>query len=165
MQDITQNFIAKSRSLLREGYQMKIERCLSELSDEEIWWRTHEEGNSVGNLILHICGNARQWIVSAIGGAESHRVRQAEFDARGGVSREELLDQLRGTLAEVDEVLSRLGEAQMLERRRIQDYDVTALEAIYHVVEHFAMHAGQIILLTKMLKRTDLKFYAHLSRK
>ncbi len=138
MQDITQNFIAKSRSLLSEGYQMKIERCLSELSDEEIWWRTHEDGNSVGNLILHMCG---------------------------GVSREELLDQLRSTLAEVDEVLSRLNESQMLERRRIQDYDVTVLEAIYHVVEHFAMHAGQIILLTKMLKRTDLKFYEHLSRK
>lgn len=162
MEEVTRNFIAKTRSLLREDYQTKIERCLSELSDDEIWWRTHAEGNSVGNLVLHICGNARQWIVSGVGGASSQRVRQAEFDARGGLSRTELLDLLRGTLADVDRVLAALGESQMLERRQIQDYDVTVLEAIYHVAEHFAMHAGQIILLTKMLKRTDLKFYEHL---
>lgn len=159
MEDVTRNFIAKSRSLLSEDYLSKIERCLAELSDEEIWWRTHEEGNSIGNLILHICGNARQWIVSGVGGAETRRVRQAEFDARGGATREGLLDLLRGTLAEVDGVLAGLDGAQMLERRQIQDYDVTVLEAIYHVVEHFAMHSGQIILLTKMLKRMDLKFY------
>jgi uncharacterized damage-inducible protein DinB len=162
MNDVTQNFIAKSRALLREDYLPKIERCLAELSDEDIWWRTHEDGNSIGNLLLHISGNARQWIVGGIGGAENRRTRQQEFNQRGQIPRAELLDQLRQTLADVEGVLERLDAEAMLEPRRIQDYDVTVLEAIYHVVEHFAMHTGQIILLTKMLKQTDLRFYEHL---
>jgi uncharacterized damage-inducible protein DinB len=164
MTDVTQNFIAKSRSLLRDDYLPKIERCLEELSDEDIWWRTHEEGNSIGNLLLHIAGNARQWIVGGVGGAENRRVRQQEFDQREGISRAELLDQLRRTLDEVEEVLARQDADAMMEPRQIQQYDVTVLEAIYHVVEHFAMHTGQVILLTKMLKRTDMKFYEHLKR-
>ena len=164
MTDVTQNFIAKSRSLLRDDYLPKIERCLEELSEEDIWWRTHEEGNSIGNLLLHIAGNARQWIVGGVGGTENRRVRQQEFDQREGISRAELLDQLRRTLDDVEEVLARQDADAMLEPRQIQKYDVTVLEAIYHVVEHFAMHTGQIILLTKMLKRTDMKFYEHLKQ-
>jgi uncharacterized damage-inducible protein DinB len=162
MNDVTQNFIAKSRALLREDYLPKIERCLEELSDEDIWWRTHEDGNSIGNLLLHISGNARQWIVGGVGGAESRRSRQQEFDQREQIPRAELLDQLRQTLEEVEGVLESLDAEAMLEPRRIQKYDVTVLEAIYHVVEHFAMHTGQVILLTKMLKQTDLSFYEHL---
>jgi uncharacterized damage-inducible protein DinB len=162
MHDVTQNFIAKSRALLRDDYLPKIERCLEELSEEDIWWRTHEEGNSIGNLLLHISGNARQWIVGGVGGAENRRIRQQEFDQREQIPRAELLDQLRQTLEEVEGVLERLDAEAMLESRQIQKYDVTVLEAIYHVVEHFAMHTGQIILLTKMLKKTDLRFYEHL---
>ncbi|MEA2173564.1 MAG: hypothetical protein QOD00_1156, partial [Blastocatellia bacterium] len=120
MNDVTQNFIAKSRSLLREDYLPKIERCVEELSDEEIWWRTHEDGNSIGNLLLHIAGNARQWIVGGVGGAENRRARQQEFDQREQIPRAELLDQLRQTLAEVEGVLERLDAEAMQEPRRIQ---------------------------------------------
>jgi uncharacterized damage-inducible protein DinB len=164
MTDVTQNFISKSCSLLRDDYLPKIERCLEELSDEDIWWRAHDEGNSIGNLLLHLSGNARQWIVSGVGGDENRRTRQQEFDQREGISRAELLDQLRRTVAEALGVLARLDADALLELRRIQNCDVTVLEAIYHVVEHFAMHTGQIILLTKMLKKMDLKFYEHLKQ-
>jgi uncharacterized damage-inducible protein DinB len=162
MTDVTQNFIAKTRSLLRDDYLPKIERCLEELSDEDIWWRVHDEGNSIGNLLLHLSGNVRQWVLSGVGGALDSRLRQQEFDQREVISRAELMDRLKQTLSEMEGVLARLDADAMLEHRRIQNYDVTVLEAIYHVVEHFAMHTGQIILLTKMLKRTDLKFYEHL---
>jgi len=152
-------FIAQARSLLTGEYLPKIERCLERLSDEEIWWRAGEESNSIGNLLLHLSGNARQWIVSGVGGAADHRERQQEFDERSGLPRTELLTRLKQTLAEVDETLARFDTARILERRQIQGCDVTVLEAIFHVVEHFSMHTGQIILLTKMLKNTDLKFY------
>ncbi|HEY0006118.1 MAG TPA: DinB family protein [Pyrinomonadaceae bacterium] len=158
MTDVTQTFIAKSRSLLSE-YLMKIERCLKELSEEDVWWRAHEEGNSIGNLLLHLSGNARQWIVCGVGGAEDRRVRQQEFDAREGASRDELLAALRQTVAEVDAVLDGLDEGSLLEPRQIQRYDVSVLEAVYHVVEHFSMHTGQIILMTKLLAKKDLEFY------
>ncbi|MGA9994315.1 MAG: DinB family protein [Pyrinomonadaceae bacterium] len=159
MSETTKIFIAKARSLMREDYLPKIERCLEKLNDEQVWWRAGEESNSIGNLLLHMAGNARQWIISSVGGEPDARVRQQEFDERETIPRAELMEKLRRTLDEVDAVLARVDEAQLLERRTIQGYEVTVLEAIFHVVEHFAMHTGQIILITKMLTSSDMKFY------
>jgi uncharacterized damage-inducible protein DinB len=159
MNDIALAFIAQSRSLLATAYLPRIERCLEKLSDEEIWWRPAEESNSIGNLLLHLSGNVRQWISSGVGLQPDTRVRQVEFDERRQGTRAELLSRLKETLAEADAVLSALEPARLLEARHIQDSDVTVLEAVYHVVEHFSMHTGQIILLTKMLKAVDLRFY------
>lgn len=157
--DTAQAFIIKARSLLKTDYLPKIEHCLERLTDEDVWWRADNESNSIGNLLLHLSGNVRQWIVSGVGGETDARVRQQEFDERAIIPRGELLARLKQTLKEVDEVLSRLDAGRILERREIQGYDVTVLEAIFHVVEHFSMHTGQIILLTKILKNADLKFY------
>jgi uncharacterized damage-inducible protein DinB len=157
--DTAQAFIAKARSLLIEEYLPKIERCLEKLSDEEVWWRANEESNSIGNLLLHLSGNACQWIVCGIGGQVDERVRQQEFDERRRLARGELLSRIRDTLAEVDRVLAGFDLARILEQRRIQGCDVTVLNAVFHVVEHFAMHTGQIILQTKMLTGVNLKFY------
>lgn len=159
MSDAAQAFIVKARSLLAGEYLPKIERCLERLSDEEVWRRANAESNSIGNLLLHLSGNARQWIVSGVGQTEDGRERQLEFDQREVVPRDELLRRVRQTLAEVDDVLARLDSSRLLEPRRIQGYDVTVLEAVFHVVEHFSMHTGQIILLTKLIKSADLKFY------
>jgi uncharacterized damage-inducible protein DinB len=157
--DIAVAFISKARSLLGDEYLPKIERCLEKLSDEEIWWRANEESNSIGNLLLHLSGNARQWIVCGIGGQEDERERQQEFDERRILSRDELLARIKGTLGEVDGVLADFDMAGILEERRIQGCDVTVLDAVFHVAEHFSMHTGQIILLTKMLRGVNLKFY------
>jgi uncharacterized damage-inducible protein DinB len=159
MNEAGQTFIIKARSFLGDDYLPKIEHCLAELSDEDVWWRANPESNSIGNLLLHLSGNVRQWIVSGIGGALDDRVRQQEFDERAGFTRAELLARLKQALLEVDGVLASLDVSRLLEVRRIQGNDVTVLEAIFHVVEHFSMHTGQIILLTKMLKSSDLKFY------
>jgi uncharacterized damage-inducible protein DinB len=157
--EVPKAFIAKARALLMMDYLPKIERCLEKLKDEEVWWRSGEESNSIGNLILHLCGNARQWIVSGVGGATDRRVRQSEFDERSFIPRAELLTALRQTLQEVDGVLAQLPPATILNRRAIQGTEQTLLDAVFHVVEHFSMHTGQIILLTKMLTQSDLRFY------
>jgi uncharacterized damage-inducible protein DinB len=159
MTEVAEAFITQARSLLSREYLPKIERCLERLSDEDVWWRANPESNSIGNLLLHLAGNARQWITSGLGGSADRRSRQVEFDERSLIPRAELLAQLTETLQEVDGVLARLDLSSILERRRIQGHDVTALEAIFHVVEHFSMHTGQIILITKMLKTENLKFY------
>lgn len=156
---VGETFLAKARDLLGSDYWPKIERSLEIVSDEQVWWRSHDESNSIGNLLLHLSGNARQWIVSGVGGANSVRDRPQEFAERSLIPRDELIKQLRETLADVDEVLRRLDPATLLERRTIQGSDVTLLEAIFHVVEHFSMHTGQIILLAKMLTGSDLAFY------
>jgi uncharacterized damage-inducible protein DinB len=157
--EIASAFVAQARALLSSDYLPKIERCLEQLTDEEVWWRANEESNSIGNLLLHLSGNARQWIVCGIGGAPDQRERQKEFDQRGLIPRSELLAKLKQTIAEVDDVLARFDPAQMLSARQIQGTEVTALEAIFHVVEHFSMHTGQIILLTKQLSAQDMRFY------
>lgn len=167
-EQIARAFVAEARRLLSEDYLPKIERCLEQLGGRDPWWRPNAESNSVGNLLLHLEGNARQWIVSGVGGAPDARVRQSEFDAGASSERgdarppaaEELLARLRATLGEVDAVLERLTPESLLERRQIQGLrEVAVLSAVFHVVEHFSMHTGQIILLTKMLTGSDLKFY------
>jgi len=157
--NVSQAFVDNDRSLLSEEYLPKIERCLEELSNEQIWWRPNEQSNSIGNLILHLCGNARQWIVCGLGDEADRRARQTEFDQRGGMPREELLKLLKDTIAEVDKVLAGFDVWQLLEVYRIQGADSTALAAIFHVTEHFSMHTGQIILVTKILANLDLVFY------
>jgi uncharacterized damage-inducible protein DinB len=159
MNDIGDAFVTQARSLLKSDYLPKIERCLEKLTDENIWWRANADSNSVGNLLLHLSGNARQWIVSGVGDAHDARQRQEEFDAREGLSRDELLLTLRETLAEVDHVLTNVTTARLLERLTIQKCDVSVLEAIFHVVEHFSMHTGQVIVITKLLTQGDLRFY------
>jgi uncharacterized damage-inducible protein DinB len=152
-------FLAHASNFLVSDYLPKIERCLEKLTDEQIWWRANEESNSIGNLILHLCGNARQWIICGVGGQPDNRDRDSEFAQREIISREELVSLLRTTLSEVQTTLRDLDPSVLLEHRKIQGNDVELLEAIFHVTEHFSMHTGQIILLTKMFTTSDLRFY------
>src|SRR5690242_595348 len=155
----SQAFINHASNFLSGDYLPKIECCLEKLTDEEIWWRANEESNSIGNLILHLCGNARQWIVCGIGSAPDARNRDAEFEQRNVIPRSDLLALLRSTLSDVQTTLESIDPATLLEYRKIQGNDVDILEAVFHVTEHFSMHAGQIFLLTKMLTGRDLQFY------
>ncbi len=157
--NVSQAFVENARTLLREEYLPKIERCLEQLSNEQIWWRPNPQSNSIGNLILHLCGNARQWIVCGLGNEADKRQRQTEFDKRGDLPREELLNLLKTTIADVDRILAGFDVWQLLEVYPIQGTQSTALAAIFHVTEHFSMHTGQIIMVTKILANLDLVFY------
>jgi uncharacterized damage-inducible protein DinB len=157
--DIAAPFLELSRHYLAFEYPTKIRRCLDALPAEALWRRTDEDSNSVGNLLLHLTGNVRQWIVGAVGGAPDARYRSAEFAARHGGSADELFATLRATLDEADAVIAGLTPAALLERRTIQGRDVSVLDAVYHVVEHFALHTGQIILLTKQQAPGRIRFY------
>jgi uncharacterized damage-inducible protein DinB len=152
------DFSVRKLALLRE----RIESCLDRLNEEQVWARGGENENAVGNIALHLCGNVRQWIVSGVGGAPDTRQRDAEFEARGGKPVSELKQLLRAVMEEATAVLRQVPAGRLTERVTIQKYDVTVMEAIYHVVEHFSMHTGQIMFATKMLTGADLGFYGHL---
>jgi len=156
---VSRAFIVRAIDFLTGEYLPKIERCLEQLTDEQIWWRANDESNSIGNLVLHLCGNARQWIVSGLGFAVDARVRDAEFSRRDPLELAELVNLLRSTLSDVESVLRQLDPSTLLEKRTIQGSEVDVLEAVFHVTEHFSMHTGQIILLTKLLTQKDLRFY------
>ncbi len=157
MTSIDEHFVAEARRYLRSAYIEKIERCLEALTDEDVWWRPNEESNSIGNLLMHLNGSTRMWIVSGVGGATDLRERQQEFDERALIASAELIANLRATLEETDKVLANVEGKMLLERRQVRDSNVTVLEAIFHAVEHFAMHAGQIIMLAKMRAKRDLR--------
>lgn len=156
---VSRVFLDRASAFLVGDFLPKIEHCLEKLTDEQIWWRANEESNSIGNLILHLCGNARQWIICGVGGQPDHRNRDSEFEQRDVIARDELLTLLRSTLAEVETTLRSFDPSLLLEHRKIQGNDVELLYAIFHVTEHFSMHTGQIIMLTKMLTASDLRFY------
>jgi uncharacterized damage-inducible protein DinB len=156
--EIADTIVALSRRYLRE-YLTKIRLAVSVLDDEILWARPNEASNSIGNLMLHLSGNARQWIVSGVGGAADVRDRQSEFDQRAPLPATSLIDRLEQTISDVDRVLASLTPADLHTRRTIQANDVSVLEAIYHVVEHFSMHTGQIILLAKSKRPDRIRFY------
>ncbi|MEO7039303.1 MAG: DinB family protein [Candidatus Elarobacter sp.] len=150
MTDIAIPLLADVRAFLFDDYLVKIVRCLDTLDEESVWWRTNPESNSIGNLMLHLDGSTRMWVIGVAGKRRIVRDRDSEFTERGPLAKSALLARLRSTLAEVDEVLGLLDDAVMLERRPSSTGEVTVLWAVLHAVEHFAMHTGQIILLTKM---------------
>ncbi len=159
MDPIGRTFLDKSRALICADYVPKIERCIDRLSDADLWWRANEPSNSIGNLILHLCGNVTMWIIGGVGSLPFERDRQREFDERRNIPGTELIDRLRSVVREADGVMGRVSSEELLSRRQIQGYDVTVLEAIYHVVEHFSMHTGQIILLTKARVAGDINLW------
>jgi uncharacterized damage-inducible protein DinB len=140
----------------------RIADCLGRLSADQVWARGNENENAIGNLVLHLCGNVRQWIIAGVGGKPDIRDRDKEFTARGNVPPEELGQRLKSIVEEAVGVIGGANAARLAEHVTIQKYDVPVLEAIAHVVEHFSQHTGQIMFATKMLTGQDLGYYKHL---
>lgn len=141
-----------------DRYLPRITKCLAQLSDEEIWWRPNSSSNSAGNIVLHLCGNIRQWIISGLGGIPDVRERDKEFSERGVIPRAKLAAHLRTTVREACRVLDRLPAEGLTRKYWIQGYHATGLQVISNVFEHFSHHAGQIIYITKMKRAKDLRF-------
>jgi uncharacterized damage-inducible protein DinB len=156
-------FVAESRRRLRGEYGRKIRRVVSPLGAADLWWRPNPRSNAIGNLLLHLEGNLRQWIVCGLGDRAEDRNRDAEFAARRRTSARVLLARLERTVHEADAVLAALTVDRLLEPRRIQGYRVTGLQAVYHVVEHFSGHTGQILYIIKLRHDRDLDFYPDLA--
>ena len=147
-----------------EQYWPRLRRAVESLSEEHVWWRPNSASNSIGNLILHLNGNVGQWIVASFNRREDARNRPAEFDATEERSAAELLNVLGKTMDDAAIVLARLAKEDLLASYEIQGYTVTGLAAVYQVVEHFGMHYGQILFITKLVRGVDLGFYRELDK-
>ena len=149
---------------LSTQYWPRLRSCAESLTDEQIWWRPNASCNSVGNLMLHLNGNLRQWLVTSFNRQPDLRDRPAEFAADGSISGSALIEKLGATVEEALKVLGRLTEEDLVAPYEIQGFHVTGLAAIYQVIEHFGLHYGQISYITKMLQDRDLGFYKDLSK-
>jgi hypothetical protein len=160
--EVSALFLDFSRRKLLEQYWPRLRKCVESLTDEQVWWRPNAASNSIGNLMLHLNGNVRQWLVTSFNRQEDRRDRPSEFDAPELLPVSALLDLLGATMREASDVLARLTEADLLAPYEIQGYHVRGLDAVYQVVEHFGLHYGQIVYATKNLAGEDLGFYSEL---
>jgi hypothetical protein len=162
--DVASLFLEFSRRKLLEHYWPRLRGCVASLTESQVWWRPNAASNSIGNLILHLNGNVRQWLVASFNRWEDDRNRPAEFDEKKLVPASVLLEKLGATMELASEVLARLTQADLIAPYEIQGYHVSGLEAVYQVVEHFAMHYGQILYITKNLCGADLGFHSELNK-
>ncbi len=160
--DLTALFLDSSRKLLFGQHWPRMKTCVESLTTEQIWWRPNQASNSIGNLLLHLNGNVRQWLVTTFNHGEDKRNRPAEFAAKEGGTAKKLLDRLGATLDEAAQVLERLTPAELLSNYEVQGYHTNGVYVVYHVIEHFGMHYGQIVYITKYLSGKDLGFYKDL---
>lgn len=142
-----------------------ISKCLKLLSVEQVWHRFNDVSNAIGNLVLHLNGNVRQWIVASLGGESFERDRPAEFNQREPLPTGEIFDQLSETVNRACEVIAGLSDDDLVKRFSIQGYDVSGAAAVIHVVEHFSLHTGQIVYATKILTNADLSQYGPQGRR
>lgn len=153
----------KDQIILRmEENTPRIEKCLTELTEAEVWQRPNPASNSVGNLILHLCGNITQYAIASLGNKMDLRDRDAEFAAEGGLSKADLLEKLTWTVREAVETIRRASKEELLRARLVQGFEMSGIGIIVHVCEHYSYHTGQIAFWTKLLKNKDLGFYAGL---
>ena len=152
-------FIAQALYRIDENTK-KVTACLNEIEEAEVWRRPNENLNSVGNLILHLCGNIRQYAVSSLGNRKDDRDRDKEFSAHGGHSRSELIQRLSTTIEEAKNIIQRINPEELLREKQEQGYTFSGIDIIIHFIEHYSYHTGQIIFWTKFLRNKDLGFYS-----
>lgn len=159
MANITKEFI--SQSIYRIEINLpRIEKCLNELSEEEIWKKPNSSSNSIGNLILHLCGNITQYIISGLAGKPDNRNRGSEFAAKEGFTKSQLLEKITLVINESVSVIKNITEEDLIKSRSVQGYNLSGIAIIVHVTEHLSYHTGQITFWTKCLKDKDMGYYA-----
>ncbi|MEP3209888.1 MAG: DinB family protein [Maribacter sp.] len=155
---IREEFVQNALYRLDESTRMNT-ISIDQLSEEDIWKRPNASLNSVGNLILHLCGNITQYVISSLGETLDARERDMEFSTESGYTKEELLQKLTETVAIAKRVINDASVAQFIRKREVQGFYFSGIGVVLHAVEHYSYHTGQIAFWTKQLKNTDLGFY------
>ncbi len=159
MDTFTNALINETRRRIIEESIPRIKKCLAELNEEEIWQRPNENSNSVGNLLLHLCGNVTQWMGSGLGKLPDHRLRDKEFEERGPLPTSTLYNKLDDLIVLINEVLDNLKKEDLLQLHDVQVYRENGVSILVHVIEHFSYHTGQITYFVKWRKDMDIGYY------
>ena len=150
MSALAAEFVQRSVHHLEAEHLPRLERALATLPEADLWWRPHVNTTRVGNLLVHLEGNVSMWILAGLGGVEFARNRAAEFARTDGGTKRDLFEALAATVRQACAVIGGLSEADLSAPRTIQGFETTGLSAVYHVVEHFSWHVGQIVWIAKM---------------
>lgn len=156
---LTTAFINEIKRRLFTESVFRLKKCVNELTEAQIWYRPNNSSNSVGNLVLHLHGNVRQWVVAGLGKNKDVRERQKEFDEKGPIAVEKMLADIDKLMEEVNQILNQTSTEDLLEVRNVQGYEETGLSILVHITEHFSYHVGQMTYIVKMLKDKDMGYY------
>ncbi len=143
---------------LRESSRM-VKIALDKIDESSVWKKPNETSNSIGNLLLHLCGNIGQYAIASLGNKPDTRIRDAEFDAKSGFSKAELWAQLEETVSKAIQTITEVSGEELIRIREVQGFQLSGIGIIMHVVEHYSYHTGQIAFWVKQLKSQDLGFY------
>lgn len=157
-EEIRSEFVKNARDRMDQSNRM-IGICLQSLSEDEIWNKPNDSSNSIGNLIVHLCGNITQYIISSLGNKEDLRDRDKEFSSQETLSKKTLIEKLTQVTEEAKSVVVAASIKEFIDIRPVQAYSFSGIGNVLHAVEHFSYHTGQIALLTKIMKNKELGFY------
>jgi len=152
MDHLSQAVIEEVRDRLTRGFPQQVRACLDSLTDEQVWWRPNPGSNSVGNLVLHLCGSTRHFLGRAVGGTDYRRDRPAEFAEKGPIPRDRLRATLDETVAETERVLAALAPARLQEVTDRAGEPFTVLNLLLRTSHHWAVHMGQMVYAAKALR-------------
>ncbi|MEM1259379.1 MAG: DinB family protein [Bacteroidota bacterium] len=151
-------FIKNSCYRMDESLRM-INISLAQISEEQAWQKPNASLNSIGNLILHLCGNMTQYGIASLNETEDNRERDLEFSMMGGLNKEQLFEKLRITVHKVKTTFKNVPLERLLALKQVQGFQFSGIGNIIHVVEHFSYHTGQIAFWVKQLNNEQLGFY------
>ncbi|MEE9438081.1 MAG: DUF1572 family protein [Saprospiraceae bacterium] len=146
------------RRILIEGLE-RIKTCLNLVSYNQIWWKPNDNSNAIGNLILHLNGNVRQWLITTLNEDKDTRQRELEFLPNRQFTKRELLSIVNTLALDLEEVIPKISLEKLEKVYNVQGYKETLLSIIFHVIEHFSYHVGQITYITKMILDIDTRYY------
>lgn len=152
MSDLAAAVIDTARHRIVVDFPSRVRACLDVLTDDEVWWRPNAKSNSVGNLVLHLCGSTRHFLGRGVGGSDFQRDRPAEFAETGPIPREALLRTLDETVAEAERVFAGVTPERLLEGTDRAGDSFTVVSLLFRMSHHWAEHTGQIVYVTKALK-------------
>lgn len=137
----------------------RAKKCVSMLSEEEIWHRFNKNTLTAGNILLHLQGNIRQWVIGGLGGKPDERQRDAEFAADRSAKKSELLAGLEATVREALAVVDALSPERLTKTVSVQGFRETGISILIHVTEHFSYHVGELTYIAKLIKDADTRYY------
>jgi uncharacterized damage-inducible protein DinB len=161
METIGQEFIEQCISIIEKKSTPKIIKCLDQLTEEQIWMRPNKASNSIGNILLHLCGNIRQYVTSALGDQPDTRERDKEFSTQEGYTKHELLNKLADTVSQAITIIKNADAVKLMKIYSVQGFSYSGVGIIVHITEHYSHHTGQIIFWTKQLTASDPGFYSN----
>jgi hypothetical protein len=128
----------------------RIERLARLLSEEELWARPFEFGNSVGRIVVYLTGSLDHYIGGKVAGTGYVRDRAGEFSDTSRPAVEILLDHFRETVDMVVSTLGSQGEVGLTTKVTDCGEPVGDRFGLFLVcAAHISNHIGQVVYLVQ----------------